>query len=223
MNYVILKDFLKELKYTYEKLCVDNSVKLIIGKPATTEEIEVAEQTLGRTLPTQLREFLLHFSKNCSFSAHLPNDFKLPADLDEIFCAEFVISLDEIISAEKSRKDWASDCFSDTEDEYDKVWHNKCGFMTVANGDVIAFDTETDSDNPPVVYLSHDDGEGHGYVLGKDFDTYFRNLLLVGACGNEDWQMLPFCQDATSGIDAFCNNAKVYRNLIHLNITSFTF
>lgn len=45
-----------------------------------------------------------------------------------------------------------------------------------------------------------------------------RQLLLVGACGNEDWQMLPFCLDAQSGIVSDCENAKEYRKLIGLQI-----
>ena len=54
------------------------------------------------------------------------------------------------------------------------------GFMNVPNGDVIAFDMKESEINPSVVYLSHDDGEGHGYILGKDFNTYLEQLLLVG-------------------------------------------
>ena len=68
------------------------------------------------------------------------------------------------------------------------------GFMNVPNGDAIAFD------------------------MGKDFNTYLEQLLLVGACGNEDWQMLPFCLDAQSGIVSDCENAKEYRKLIGLQI-----
>ena len=52
----------------------------------------------------------------------------------------------------------------------------------------------------------------------KDFNTYLEQLLLVGACGNEDWQMLPFCLDAQSGIVSDCENAKEYRKLIGLQI-----
>lgn len=86
--------------------------------------------------------------------------------------------------------------------------NTKLGFMNVPNGDAIAFDMKESEINPSVVYLSHDDGEGHGYILGKDFNTYLEQLLLVGACGNEDWQMLPFCLDAQSGIVSDCENAK---------------
>ena len=99
------------------------------------------------------------------------------------------------------------------------LWGNtKLGFMNVPNGDAIAFDMKESEINPSVVYLSHDDGEGHGYILGKDFNTYLEQLLLVGACGNEDWQMLPFCLDAQSGIVSDCENAKEYRKLIGLQI-----
>ena len=51
-----------------------------------------------------------------------------------------------------------------------------------------------------------------------DFNTYFEQLLLVGACGNEYWQMLPFCLDAQSGIVSDCENAKEYRRIIGLQI-----
>ena len=61
--------------------------------------------------------------------------------------------------------------------------NTKLGFMNVPNGDAIAFDMKESEINPSVVYLSHDDGEGHGYILGKDFNTYLEQLLLVGACG----------------------------------------
>lgn len=96
--------------------------------------------------------------------------------------------------------------------------NTKLGFMNVPNGDAIAFDMKESEINPSVVYLSHDDGEGHGYILGKDFNTYLEQLLLVGACGNEDWKILPFCLDAQSGIVSDCENAKEYRKLIGLQI-----
>ena len=53
------------------------------------------------------------------------------------------------------------------------------GFMNVPNGDVIAFDMKESEINPSVVYLSHDDGEGHGYILGKDFNTYLEQIIYV--------------------------------------------
>lgn len=131
------------------------------------------------------------------------------SELDEIFSANFLISLEEFEDAEKARNGWVENCFTDEEDEYDAVWYHKVGFMNVPNVDVIAFDMKDSEINPPVVYLSHDDGEGHGYILGKDFNIYFEQLLLVGACGNEDWQILPFFLDAQSGIVSDCKHVII--------------
>lgn len=216
MDYKRINEMIMKLKQVYERVGAD--VGIDIATPANMEEIEAVEKELGMRLPEQLRDFFLNYSASCEFSAWLPDEFELPEELDEIFSAIFLISLDEIVNAEDSRKEWVKACFSDADDEYDAVWYNKLGLMTVGNGDVIALDIGVDKTNPPVVYLSHDDGEGHGYILGKDFETYFQNLLMVGACGNEDWQMLPFCEDEQSGIDANCENAKEYRNIIGLQL-----
>lgn len=214
MDYQRIDELLLKLKSAYEGIGAET--ELAAEKPASPAEVEDAENRLGRKLPLQIRNFFLQYSKRCEFSAWLPDDLELPDELDGIFSAAFLISLDELIDAEDGRKEWVEACFADEDDEYDVVWHHKLGFMTVPNGDVIAFDVKENETNPPVVYLSHDDGEGHGYILGKDFDTYFEQLLKVGACGNEDWQILPFCPDAQSGIVSDCENAKEYRRIIGL-------
>ena len=216
MNYKKIDELLLKLKNAYESIGAET--ELVIEDPASIAEVEDVENKIERKLPLQIREFFLQYSKNCEFSAYLPDDFELPKDLESIFFAGFLISLEEIAYIEDARKNWVEECFTDEEDEYDAVWHNKLGFMHVLNGDIIAFDVKESETNPSVVYLSHDDGDGHGYILGKDFNTYFEQLLFVGACGNEDWQILPFCPDARSGIVSDCENAKEYRKLIGLQI-----
>ncbi|MDD7388531.1 MAG: SMI1/KNR4 family protein [Lachnospiraceae bacterium] len=216
MDYQKTGELLLKLKSAYESIGAET--ELVIEEPAGITEVEEIENKLERKLPVQIREFFLQFSGNCRFSAYLPDDFELPEELESIFSAEFLISLEELTCAEDRRKDWVEECFTDEEDEYNAVWHHKLGFMSVPNGDIIAFDIKESETNPPVVYLSHDDGDGHGYILGKDFNSYFEQLLLVGACGSEDWQILPFCSDARSGIISDCENAKEYRRLIGLQI-----
>lgn len=214
MNYEGISNLLIRLKSAYES--VGAETELTIEKPVAEDKVIKAEKELGMKLPLQIRNFLLEFSGKLDFSAWLPEEFELPEELEEIFSAAILISLEEIVNAEGARKEWQESCFSDEEDEYDAIWHNKLGIMTVPNGDVIAFDIGKDEVNPPVVYLSHDDGEGHGYILGKDFETYLENLLRIGACGNEDWQILPFCEDEEAGINPDCENAREYRKIIGL-------
>lgn len=216
MDYQKISELLLKLKSAYESIGAET--ELVVEDPASITEVEAVENRFEKKLPLQIRNFFLQYSRKCEFTAWLPDDFELPDELDEIFSANFLISLEEFADAENARKGWVEGCFTNEEDEYDAVWYHKLGFMNVPNGDVIAFDMKENETNPPVVYLSHDDGEGHGYILGKDFDTYFEQLLLVGACGNEDWQMLPFCLDAQSGIVSECENAKEYRGIIGLQI-----
>lgn len=184
--------------------------------PAPLDEVCALEQTLGLPLPESLKQTLLVFSKNFLFTASLPDAFSLPNELRGLFSATISLSSKAILNAEESRKGWTTNVFPDPNDEYDKVWHNKLGFMDVDNGDVVAFDLEDPSADKRVVYCSHDDGEGHGYTLGKNFGEFLDNLLAVGGCGLEDWQLLPFINGPEKGIDPDCRNAKQFRERINL-------
>ena len=214
MNYMKFKQQLEDLKNVYESIC--ESVDLVLEDPASEAEIIRVEKQIGKILPGEIKDFFRKFSRNCEFSAYLPSDLELPEELSEVFSACFRIGLEEVAAAEEARMNWQTECFTNKQDEYDRVWYDKLGIMTVGNGDVIALDIGIDKENPPVVYLSHDDGEGHGYILGNTFAGYLEALLSVGACGNEDWQMIPFCEDRMSGIDPRCKNAEAYREIIGL-------
>lgn len=213
-DFDVLNDKFIKLKNVYSSIC--NDVNYDRREVATEYEIEELERKLSMKLPISLKNVLLNFSKEFNFRAHLSEGFQLPKELEGIFSAVFEISLEEILYAEKNRVGWVEECFPDENDTYDKVWHNKLGFISVPNGDVIAFDLEDNKDDPKVVYLSHDDGEGHGVVLGNNFIDYMERIIAVGCCGNEDWQMIPFIKNKYDGIIINCENAKTYRKLINL-------
>lgn len=183
---------------------------------ATIEEIEEAEKKLKISIPPSLREFFLKYSKKLEFFASLKDEFceNLPDELSSIFCASIEISLDSLIRTEESRQGWVEYCFTDENNEYDKVYYNKLGFIGVMNGDIIALDLNDKKEDHSVVYLSHDEGEGHGYILGNSFNEFLENYIAIGLCGEEDWQMLPFIKDSTSGINPNCPNAITYRKLV---------
>lgn len=216
MDFEQIDLLLDRLKTAYKQIC--GEVIYTKERKADEKEIQEIENRLGQKLPKSLRDFFLNDSKNVMFDAKLPEDLELPYELRGIFCAYLSISLENIAEIEDCRKGYAESVFNNMEDHYDKVWHNKLGFMGVRNGDVIAFDLASPSDDKPVVYLSHDDGEGHGYLLGRSFAEYLENILLIGGCGNEDWQMLPFCKNTVSGLDPFCENAVKYRRIIGYEI-----
>lgn len=129
---------------------------------------------------------------------------------------ELNISLSGIIDAQDSIENWVNECFSNPEDDYDKIWHNKLGLMCIGNGDVIALDLLSDKDEPNVVYLSHDDAEEHGWILGLNFESYIMNYVGIGCSGLESWGTAPFITDPKIGIDMMCDNAIAFRQLLGL-------
>lgn len=87
--------------------------------------------------------------------------------------------------------------FPNANDPYDVVWHNKAAFYDVGNGDYLAFDL-AEAQHGSVVYLSHDDGQGHGYVLAADFADLLERWVPIACTGGEDWQWLPFTAAPTT-------------------------
>ncbi len=107
------------------------------------------------------------------------------------------------------------ECFPNPDDPYDRVWHQKLGWYTVSNGDSIGFDTEGGRES--VVYLSHEDGDGHGYVLGASFIDYMDRSTRLACVGAEDWQWIMFCPTASAGLDADGVPAQRWREWLGLS------
>lgn len=181
-----------------------------IEPPATEAEVAEVERALGRPLPAAFRTVLTTFSRKVSFYWYLPDEARLPEHLEGIFSGGCEWDLTRLAFYEEQRRSWASSCFPKPDEPYDQVWYNKLPFYPVPNGDFLAVDLAA-ADRFPVVYLSHDGGEGHGYELGADFVDFVDRWSRIGCPGAEDWQWLPFTSDARSLIDPDCANARQWR------------
>jgi len=209
-----MKEQLEKYLTTINKLGGDCR-QLIFEKPATEYDILDVEKKLTYQLPTDFRNILLTVSSHCEFRWFLPDEFLLPEPLTQIFCGDLHWGLDFILQLNDSKDSWVRDVFPDINNEYDKIWHNKFAFYEVGNGDYISIDLATDNYGK-VIYLSHDDGEGHGYVMANSFYELLENWTKLGCVGGEDWQWLPFCESKTSGIDPNCDNARLWYKTIGL-------
>lgn len=189
--------------------------ELTIGLPAQEHEVIAVEEELQIRLPSSFRQVLTQFSAEVNFRWFLPQ-IKLPEPLREIFSGECYWSLPRLAEIEAGRKEWVKACFPDPDDEYERVWHNKLAFAEVSNGDMLALDLSLAE--APVVYLSHDGGEGHGYRLGADFADYINRSTLLGCPGAEDWQMLPFLASPIALLDPYGSNAELWRGIFGLSL-----
>ena len=190
---------------------------LIIKEPASESQIKDIEDKLRCSLPISYKKFLLEFSSYLEWRWGLPDEMQLPDKFDELFGGIGSVGLSELLECETIRKESIEIAFDDPNHQYDKVWHNKLAFFAVGNGDILAFDLSIPVD-PPVVYVSHDDGEGHGYILGHNFIDFMDRWSKIGFVGGEDWQLLPFIESSTSGINPDSTNSKEWRELIGLSL-----
>ncbi len=68
----------------------------------------------------------------------------------------------------------------------------------------------------PIVYLSHDDGEGHGVALANNFKEFVFITSRLGCTGAEDWQWLPFIENGKPFINPDCTNAIKLREALNV-------
>lgn len=144
----------------------------VLQDPATLEEVEFVESSLGRPLPKEMRRFVTTVSRGLCFEWTLPEETQRPNALREIFSGGLAFELSALPEHEVGRAGWQTECFPDPEDSYDVVWHDKLAFHHVPNGDYLGLDPEG-----RVIYLSHDDGEGHGYVMANSFPNLLERWI----------------------------------------------
>ncbi|WP_182540344.1 SMI1/KNR4 family protein [Fontibacillus panacisegetis] len=191
--------------------------EIVIQDPATENQIELVEHHLGIALPNSFKHVLLNFSSDFSFRWFLPDNLELLNKFRGIFSGRPNWNLHQIIEIDEGRRGWVEHVFPNPEDEYDKVWHNKLAFMEVGNGDYFAFDLSEQGEYP-IVYLSHDDGEGHGFIIANNFIDFINNWSRIGFVGTEDWQWMPFVESKQSGINPDGASAIEFRELMNFNI-----
>jgi hypothetical protein len=164
---------------------------LVFWGPATESEVAGLEARLGQELPPAFRKLFLTVSAKVELSWFLPRARRFDPPFHQCFRGDLHWSVEETAVAELARREWVAEAFPDASDPYDRVWHGKLAFFEVGNGDYVALDIEGD-DPDRVVYLSHDDGEGHGHVLADDVIDLVERWAPLAFVGGEDWQWLHF-------------------------------
>jgi len=141
-----------------------------------------SDQWIGNRIPSGIRD-LLRLVGAAAFSWKL--DESPGPEWGAVEWSPAMIS-----AAEYERLDWVATAFPDATDPYDAVWHGTFALLAVRNGDCIAVDLKAPGE--PVVYLSHDDGDGHGMRLGDSAVDFVRRWSMLGCPGPEDWELIEF-------------------------------
>jgi len=189
----------------------------IVEPPAKQQQVDALERQLGLDLPAKLKTVLLQCSQKVEYRWFFPDDYQLDGELGEIFSGDRHWSLEWIAQFNEDKNGWIREVFPNKDDPYDRVWHNKLAFHEVGNGDYLAIDLSSPG-REPIVYLSHEDGEGHGMELAEDFTSFVTNTSRLGCVGAEDWQWLPFMTEDKPFLDPDGVNAKKFRKALSLDL-----
>lgn len=189
--------------------------ELIYAPPANEQEVLAIEDVLKTKIPDDFRVILTNLSAQVRCTWFLPDDFILSDELKGIFCGDMDWGLHSLKELNDSKQGWVREVFPDPQDPYDKVWHNKFVFQAVGNGDFLSIDQSVENSGK-IVYLSHDDGEGHGYIMANSFTELLDVWPRVGCVGAEDWQWLHFVESEMTGINPDCPKAILWRNIFGL-------
>lgn len=167
---------------------------LIIKPAVDIKKVEQIEAELGVTYPFEFKHILTEYSSGVDFFWQIKNE-ETEGEFKEVFrgCGRgYLWDFHQSKELYEGYLGWVENCFSNHDDTYDKVWHNKVPLLRVMNGDIIGFDTATSKANCPIVYLSHDDGALHGHKLADNFIEFITRISNIGCVGTEDWQYKPF-------------------------------
>lgn len=184
-----------------------------VAPPATDEQVDAVEAELGVALPESFRAALTTISAAVDWSWWADGDF--PEPFDQIFSGNLRWSIDTIVRTDERRKDWIEAVFPDPDNYFDASWRNKVAFQSVGNGDLLAIDLDP-AQAGAVVYLSHELGAGHGYVLAHSLGDLIDRWVPLGCPGGEDWQWLPFVPWDEGPIDPTGPNAQRWIELLGL-------
>jgi len=161
----------------------------IIGDKANEEEIENLELSIGKKLPSQLRDLLMKMSKSVNLYYQIEED--IPSEFGQIFSGGIWFDLDLIENSTKELPEWFEASLDEEINDIEsikitrKLSKRKSVLFDVGNGDLIVIDDETNE----VIYLGHEGDTMHGKSLGKDLNSFLDQWSKMGFFGIEGWQL----------------------------------
>lgn len=148
-----------------------------IAPPVTAETMSRLKAELRLPVPYAVEHFLLEGSASCFFNYSLPLESKtpLPSGLD--FLDKAVSGGAHLCPDQKMAEylneayAWATDTWIAEYPEDQSFWLNSLPILEVGNGDYLAVHADQHKDDPPVVYLCHED---ESRVIAPSFTAFLQ-------------------------------------------------
>lgn len=191
--------------------------QFVFGPCASESELIEVETFLGHEIPQGFRNILRFVSAHVEFQWFAPPVRSFPEPFSHHRSGGLHWSLAKLREFHQDKANWINIVFKDPHDEYDRVWHNKLVFQAVGNGDYLAIDLDPRSLGQ-IVYLSHDDGWGHGYVMAESFLDLIKRWVPLACVGAESWHWHLFTNSELTPIDPTSETANNWRGLLCIDV-----
>ena len=194
----------------------------VLVKPVLIESelIKIASK-IDKQIPQELANFWLNGSRHCDCT-YFCEDAKseivsqietIFGSFQEIYGGASLINATDLPEHLLNCKEWAEETWVAEYPQDKSFWLNSVPFVAMNNGDYLALDTLKAEDNPPVIYLSHDDESSVIADSFTDFLTGWEQLCYVGP----EIGMLQNFRDENDYINSDLDNAKELRKMFGSN------
>ncbi len=168
-----------------------------LAPPLEPAEVDRLQSAMGRLLPGVLRRFLERGSGalDCRYSFHPGADGtereRIAAwfpGLTSIYGGPRLMAR-ELPDLARSAAQWASETWIAEDPAERATWEGALPIIGLDNGDFLALDVRSEEDDPPVVYLAHDDGS---VLLALSMTAFLTAWEAMGYVGPEIWLLGAF-------------------------------
>lgn len=183
---------------------------------ASDEIISAVESRLGSLLPKIVRELISFGSSSFGMRYALEPKAAESDVIRGLFATQSIVGggtirLRDLPKHKEDARAWAEETWLAEEPDQQELWLKSLPFLRMDNGDYLSLDLRRPADDPPVLYLSHDD---ESQTIAASFTGFLQAWERVCYVGPESWMLEPFIDPETGLLDGDCANAKKLRKWI---------
>lgn len=179
--------------------------------PMTHRDIAILQSQIQRPIPASINRFLTLGSASCRCKYVItiqrePNNYvksNLPPEM-ALMLSQKHIAGGAFLCNSESLVEWNSPLMAKSMRDSDplcaKLWSESFLFMEIGNGDFLALHSESGTDDPPVIYLSH---EAEVYrPIAPDFKYFLHEWSKINYLEPLDWHEKGFLSHETGYLDS---------------------
>lgn len=182
-------------------------VSVSTAPPMEEPELRAVQAALPLTIPGSLGRFWLEGSRHCACRYVWRG-----TEGGDLYGGPALIEPAGLPMHLFSMREWAEHTWIEDYPEEEVLWLQSLPILAMANGDYLALDLSPRLEDPPVLYLAHDD---HSFALAPTFTGFLDAWERVGYVGPESW-MLEGLLNGQRRLDPSTERAGEIRRLLRL-------